>query len=236
MKSIELFELIDIEQPKVIEMTVIRDIEMKCSVCDNTSRQPILSSTNAWGTPDLDLRPPEMQRSTMITWVLECPHCGYVAGDLSDESEISEEFLKTEKYLTCDGIEFERDLSERFYRGYLISEETDNLEGCFLNLHHCAWTCDDAEDLENAKKIRKLAIAVISKLIQQDDEENHNLLLRKADLLRRSGEFDQVIEEYKDRIFGDELLDKIVTFQILKAREGDDACYTVEDVTNELND
>ena len=58
-------------------MTIIKDIETECSVCGETTEQPVLMSTNSWGYPDLDLRPPEMQRSTMHVWIQECPHCGY---------------------------------------------------------------------------------------------------------------------------------------------------------------
>lgn len=215
-------------------MTLIDNIEFECSVCHQSSRQPVLMSTNSFGAPDLDLRPSEMQRSTMNTWIMECPHCGHVAPKLDDESKISEDFLKTDKYLNCDGFEFERDLAGRFFKGYLICKKTDNTRGCFFNLLYCAWVCDDANDSENAKKIRMLAIDYLDQLIQEDNDEKNSFLLMKADLLRRSGNFTQVVEEFKDFIIGDELLDRIVTFQVLKSRENDDACYTVKDVKYNL--
>ena len=54
----------------------------------------------------------------------------------------------------------------------------------------------------------------------------------KADLLRRSGQFDRVVEEFKDVTIGEELHDKIINFQIEKAEKKDTSCYTVEDVIN----
>ena len=102
-------------------MTIIRNFDQKCSVCAKSSPQPVLTSTNSFGYPDLDLRPPEMQRSTMGTWIHECPHCGYVAGSLEEESDISEDFLKGDEYLTCEGLDFKSDLSKLFFRSYLIS-------------------------------------------------------------------------------------------------------------------
>ena len=82
------------------------DIDKKCPVCGKVSSHQVLGSTNTMDYPDLDLRPAEMQRSTMNTWLDECPHCGYVSGDFRNETSIDEEFLKSESYLTCDGIEF----------------------------------------------------------------------------------------------------------------------------------
>ena len=86
-------------------MTQIHEIEEECSVCGENSEQLVLISTNSWGYPDLDLRPPEMQRSTMNVWIQECPHCGYVAGKLTDELQIPKEFLKSDEYNSCDGFD-----------------------------------------------------------------------------------------------------------------------------------
>ena len=210
-------------------MTQIHNIEMECSVCGESSPQPVLMSTNTMGYPDLDLRPAEMQRSTMSTWVLECPNCGYVSGHLDDEAKVSRDFLKSEEYIGCDGHEFKGRLSRLFYKNYLIAKESENPMGCFLNLQRCAWDCDDHDD-ENAISIRKKAIDYIDGLIGLDDESKNNLLVIKSDLLRRSGQFDRLVEEYSNLVIGEEILDKIINFQIEKANEKDTNCYTVEDV------
>lgn len=210
-------------------MTIIDQFDFKCSVCGKSSPQPALLSTNTGGYPDLDLRPPEMQRSTMNTWVMECPHCGYVADRLDEELEISKDFLKTEKYLTCEGKKFKGHLSELFYKRYLIAKEADDVEMCFFSLRNCAWDCDDWED-ENAQAIRKLALEFLDELILNDEENRDNLLVIKSDFLRRSGEFKKLADEYENLTFADELLNSIIQFQIERALEGDTGCYTVEDV------
>ena len=56
----------------------------------------------------------------------------------------------------------------------------------------------------------------------------------KADLLRRSGEFDRLIEEYNDIIMDEQIYNIIITFQIIKARQRDDACYTLDDVKKDM--
>ena len=211
-------------------MTIIHDFDQKCPVCGKLSPQPMLTSTNAMDYPDLDMRPAEMQRSTMHTWVLECPHCGY-AGNFRNETQITEDFLKSDSYQTCDGMEFIGKLSKRFYKAYLISKESEDLTKCFFNLLHCAWDCDDKND-PNATKIRKLAVENIDKL-EYDESERKNFLAIKADLLRRSGEFDRLIEEFSDIIIGEEIYDDIIQFQIKKALKKDTECYTVGDVKNQ---
>ena len=217
-----------------IPMTTMFDIEQKCPVCGKVSSHQVLGSTNTMDYPDLDLRPAEMQRSTMNTWIDECPHCGYVSGDFRNETSIDEEFLKSESYLTCDGIEFIGYLSKRFYRAYMIAREMKDSNKCFFNLLHCAWDCDDKND-SNAVKMRKLALEHFDDL-EYDENEKKNYLAIKADLLRRSGQFDQVIEEFSGITIGEEPYDLIFQFQIEKSKEKDAECYTVGDAKNRMSD
>ena len=215
-------------------MTMINNIEMECPVCGKKTPQPVLFSTNTFGYPDLDLRPAPMQRDTMDTWILECPNCGYVSSNFDSEPTITKDFLKSDAYTTCDGIEFKGKLAKRFYRNYLIAKHNNNAAGCFNNLLHCAWDCDDKED-PNAAHVRKLALPYITGLIEIDSEGKNNYLAMKADLMRRCGEFDQLINEYSDIITGEEIINRVIQFQIQKAKEKDTTCYTVEDVVNEDN-
>ena len=213
-------------------MTTIIPVDQKCSVCGYTSPQKVLGSTNSWGYPDLDFRPAPMQRDTMFTWLAECPQCGYVAGNLENGSEIRIDFVKSEGYLTCDGNEFISDVARRFYRRFMIEREIGNDYQCFLNLHRCAWSCDDNED-PLARDIRMLAMEYLDRIIDLDTNERDALLLIKADFLRRTSQFDKVIEEFKDTTFDDERYTQIIRFQILKASESDSDCYTGKDVFEE---
>lgn len=211
-------------------MTTIRKIEQKCPVCGKPSLVSVLTSTSTWGYPDLDLRPAEMQRSSMFAWLAECPHCGYVSGNFNNGTDITEEFLQGDDYKSLEGFEFKSDLAKRFYRAYLIAKELNDSRNCFFNLLHCAWACDDAED-SNATEIRKKAISYIDDF-EAGEDEKRNLMCMKADMLRRSGQFDRVVEEFTDMTIGEELHDKIINFQIGKAEKKDTAYYTVEDVIN----
>ena len=214
-------------------MTTVRDFDMKCAVCTKTSPQRVLTSTSAWGYPDLDLRPSQMQRSSMFAWLQECPHCGYVASSIENELEASPDILKSEEYLTCAGYEFKSNLSKRFYRHYLISKAEKNHDSEFSSLLHCAWTCDDADD-GLAVEMRKLAIESIGKIDAESDNKRSNLKLIKADLLRRSLQFDDLINEFRDVSFGDEIKDKVIAFQLELAAKGDSACYTIDDIPKKI--
>lgn len=59
---------------------------------------------------------------------------------------------------------------------------------------------------------------------------NDNFIVMKVDLLRRIGDFDQLIKEYENLTLDEELLDKIIRFQVKNVHEKDDKCYTLEEV------
>lgn len=75
----------------------------------------------------------------------------------------------------------------------------------------------------------------MDKIEVENNEERDNLLIKKADLLRRSLQFERVIEEYKDFNSDDELLYSIIRFQLELAIKKDSGCYTVENVVKEYN-
>ena len=206
-------------------MTTMTTVEINCPICKSKVEMNMLMSTNMWGAPDLDLRPPEMRRSTMDTWVHECPHCGYVASDFRKTPEITEDFLKSDSYRNCDFHEFIHPLSERFYRQYLIASEDEEK---FNALLHCAWACDDRDDNENAVLIRAKSLEYMDSLDLNDD-----MMIQRADLLRRSNQFERVIDEYSAKSFDQEIYNRVCSFEVEKAMQKDNTCYTVEDAVKD---
>lgn len=207
----------------------------RCAVCGAENTFMEIASTNTLGGgPDLDLRPAEMMRSTMPHWIQKCPNCGYVSSEVSDRTGVSAEWLKTDQYLTCQGIRFQSGLAAEFYRYYLISLEDGNARNAFFAVLHAAWACDDVSDDGNAIVCRKLAIAQIETLSPNEQLNQDTLLLIKADLLRRAQLFDKLIEEYASVRFSYDLLNKILAFELQKAKERDSGCYRVEHVTGKM--
>ena len=210
-------------------MTIIAPEFKTCSVCGSTHEYYVLHSTNSFGSPDLDLRPPQMRRSTMGQWVDECPDCGYVASDITDPCEVSVDFLKSKEYRTCDGLGFKSKLASRFFRFYKLNLKSNNTKRAFYAALHAAWACDDEEDNANSKNCRNLALNLVDQLIEDDPESRDNLLLMKADLLRRTGHFDELITEYENIHFEKEIMNKVLAFELELAHKKDTACYTVSD-------
>lgn len=214
-------------------MTTVCDFDKKCAVCTETSPQTVLTSTSSWRYPDLDLRPSEMKRSSMFAWLQECPHCGYVAGNIENELEVSSDILKSAEYLTCECNEFKSDLAKRFFKHYMISKAEKNHGSEFSSLLHCAWVCDDAGD-DLAVEMRKLALKSIDKIDATSDDEKDNLKLIKADFLRRTFQFDEVVREFKGTTFEDELKNDVIAFQLELAAKKDSTCYTIEDISKKV--
>ena len=212
-------------------MSTFMPVECKCAICGAVNAYRVVASTNSFGSPDLDLRPAEMQRSTMPSWIQECPSCGYVAYEVSDSSCVTKEWLRSGRYLSCDGINFSSGLAVQFYKLYLISLEDKKIRNAFSAIHRAAWACDDELDKENAITCRKKAIALIDELMIDQDTNKDTLLLIKADLLRRAMLFEQLITEYSSVQFQDKLLNQILAFQIQKARQKDPYCYRLDNVT-----
>lgn len=234
-------------------MSTCIDIELKCGVCRKISKHEVLTSTNEFGSRDLDLRPAEMRRSTMYTWVQVCQHCGYASYDLTKKIKINKEWFKSEEYLSCDNLAFKSYLAKAFYRHYLICVKTNNPQDGHFAALHAAWACDDAGDVENARVCRMKSLEELEKVMAIHGESDEGLLV-KADLLRRTEQFDLLIKEFSPIIakkinemgvkkrklengtIDNESYDNIkslvdlLLFQDKKAREMDSACYSMRDV------
>lgn len=212
-------------------MTMPLDETKKCYMCSKESPQTILASSNTFGgTPDLDTRPPEMLRSTMDWWIQECPFCGYVAGSLDEETKITPEFLKSQMYTTCNGRAFQSPLAAQFYKQYLILSEDGDTGGAFSAALHGAWACDDWDTVENAVHCRLLALEQLDKILSEHPNDTQELAVARADLLRRTGQFDRVVQEYAGRQFREDILNIIIAFQIEKANAHDTGCYCLDDI------
>ncbi|MBR3350438.1 MAG: hypothetical protein IKG55_10235, partial [Solobacterium sp.] len=129
-------------------------------------------------------------------------------------------------YRTCADRNFASDLAADFYRCYMNAMCEFHEETAMLALLHAAWACDDEGDEENAKMCRREAEDLFG-IVRCDSDD---YLILRADLLRRSGQFDRLIEMYKDIHSENEMAKKILRFEEQRAAAHDTRRYTVADV------
>jgi len=171
-------------------------------------------------------------------------YCGYVSSDIEDYVftipnftniidyvNTTRECISKEEYRHYPNTILKTKLAIQFYKHYLICSANNDIESAFYAILHAAWDCDDLGDTYAAVFCRKLAIEEINKLILATPHLEE-LKVQKADLLRRTGMFTCVIEDYGSINLSDNILQKIILFQIEKSKVHDNKCYTVADVLN----
>lgn len=198
---------------------------MTCAVCGHTFKGQILSSTNTLGPPDLDLRPAEMARSTLGKEITICPKCHYVSYDI--EEPVSEDI----KTLVLSDSDFRTKYGFLSVQVYLNLMRIAVLEG---SIHEAFWAylkaawINEGRDRLQPSPIRQ---DVLQFFLEHEDElefDNDTRLCMKADLLRRTGHFKEVIELADSANPSDSKTDLILHYQKHLAEEEDVACYTIE--------
>lgn len=236
-------------------MTQIMEKIAKCAVCGKGNQVSVMTSYSSFGACDLDTRPPEMFPFTIF--LQRCEHCGYVNDDISEGNSNMLGFIQSDMYKTCDGINPEDD-EARNYIQYALTQANievviikgdvhsalDNIFWGFLN---AAWACDDAFCLkpddrdprqyhekcrQDAIECRKRCLKLVNSLIvsKEDQEERETLSGIKADLLRRTGQFDAVIAEYENKVFQNPYVDQVVRFELDLAKAKDAKRYSMDQI------
>jgi len=212
-------------------MTTYFQKSVKCVNCRTSSEHHLLGSTNASGSADLDLRPPEMRRSTMRAWLQECPRCRYIApslegatGDLSIVASAAYRAILTDHRF--------RDLAKRFLAHSLFSIHSDPLSAGLDRLH-AAWVCDDSRQTALATECRMMAAECFAKLVPFADSVEgltHGAVM--VDVLRRAGQFDwaaALCDELLVLQNAQDLLRQVLEYQGQRIAARDVGGYTIAD-------
>jgi hypothetical protein len=175
-------------------MTMLDRENVRCGNCGASSDHSVLMSTNAFGSPDLDLRPPEMHRSTMNTWLQLCPSCGYCAPDLT-QTPSDKAVLQSEAYHAALRAEGFPKLARRFLAFAVATGQSDPATTARGYLQ-AAWVCDDYGRHEQADECRRQAAAWLSRCKPfPGDETGSGMMAVLVDVLRRSGQFAEASAE-----------------------------------------
>ena len=208
-------------------MTTIVTETVKCGCCGKKSRQRGLGSTNQFGSPDLDLRPPPMARDTMDYWLQTCPKCGLVAEDLAAETAAVADLVRSDAYRRGGLDKAAPDLALTFLRRSMIVASHGDARAAFQNVLSAAWVADDEGAADLARLLRRMATACLGEVPDLDDEDR----LQLAEVLRRAGEFagaERILSDLAARTLPDPL-PRLVAFERDRVAAGDDGRFTVAD-------
>jgi hypothetical protein len=193
-----------------------------------------ISSTNAFGSADLDTRPPEMQRSTISSWVQKCPECGYCAREIDKAPAMAGGVVASPGYqnqLHCPDYP---ELANAFVCFRIVSEGAGRLLDAAWASIHAAWPCDDAAKVEAATKCRNEAVRLIQALHEQGGflaEQGGADEAILADLVRRPGRFEEAVDVVDRSMATTEqgLIRAVLLYQKGLISKGDAAVHRIEE-------
>ncbi len=210
-------------------MTSFSDDQLiRCAVCGKSNPQAILASTNQMGPPDLDTRPPEMMRSTIGHWILECPECRYAAADIAATVPAPVPALvHGETYQAID-CKFQR-------HSWLLAQLGEFADSGWTSLH-AAWVADDLGDFDTARRCRARAIE-LWKLAKRDGqrfmETTEGEFALAVDLLRRQGEFAEARETCIEALNEPDLtplIEDMLRLQLTLIARADTAAHSMNEI------
>lgn len=211
-------------------MTTFHPETIVCGCCGHAFRTCVLGSTNAFGYCDLDMRPPEMARSTLGAQVRHCSSCGYCAVDIRQftpelrpviESEAYQEQLKSADRPTVASF---------FICAGMLRETVGDHEMAGRLFLKAAWVCDDKGRDDLARQWRsRAADQLLTALPSCDASEEGagNLEAIIVDCLRRAGRVDKALEliQYAEGGACAPSARKVLAFQRVLIARGDTACH-----------
>lgn len=228
-------------------MTTYALLTQICPACGNIVEYQSLTSTNSFGSPDLDLRPPPMHRNTIHTWVVRCHQCECCFEPDSESNDLDFDVMDTDEYKQLSKDQTLPELAKDFMCLGMLKRY---LDGKIDALLHAAWVCDDEELVLQANTCRKKAYEILAKnyetgLYQHcaDYIGNPKKGLIALDLLRRSQNFElaqQKIDKVKVAIGKSTDPDKkvmqaVLRFQAEKIGKRDERTFTIKDAVESVS-
>ena len=204
-------------------------VKKKCAVCGHEQNFVEVASTNTFGGyMDLDTRPPQMKRATLVYEIQLCNKCSYSNSDISELIiGITTNVLKSANYQTvANNSNIDRNAKAFLLAGhlYFLTRQYKIAGIYFLN---AAWVFDDLKEKEYAKRARKKAAENISKYVEESADVDFAALT--VDLYRRNGDFKEAEETARQLLdYGvEDILSKALNLQIKLCKTKDDACHTL---------
>ncbi|HPJ27227.1 MAG TPA: hypothetical protein PLA80_13865 [Synergistaceae bacterium] len=219
-------------------MTTFCKVEKRCAVCGALNECEDMASSNSFGSPDLDTRPPEMLRSTIFTWVQRCWKCGYCASDISEAFPEAAPMVRSSEYVRQLKDPSYPDLARSFLCKALLEEKAENYSGAAWSLVYAAWACDDYGKKTSARLCRSRGADMIQKSLEKkqsisEQEGAETIIL--VDLFRRASRLEEALELICKERSGikEEILLQILVFQEDLIARKDVECHTISEALGE---
>ena len=167
---------------------------------------------------DLDTRPPEMERSTMMVWIQQCPNCGHCAKDVSHFAPELRGTLESPNYRQHLANKALPPLAAEFICAGLLQEAAGSLVEAGWEYLHAAWIADDAGLLSGSKQWRDETARCWRRAMDSTDLHPKlcaDLDTIMVDCLRRAGRGQEALPII-DRLLSGEsnsVIEKVLVFQ-----------------------
>lgn len=219
-------------------MTTEYQERIRCAVCGAENEFTEIGSTNAFGSPDLDTRPPEMERSTLFASVQRCPECGFCASNVGEAPPVAKSLVRETAYQAQLNDRAYPELANSFLCKAALDKKTGGYASATWDLIRAAWACDDAEQPDQATTCRDMAAKMLveaEKHGQQVSEQEGASTALLVDLLRRAGEYDRARECLATRRASvtEEVILRILDFQAALIAKADNSCHTIAEALGE---
>ena len=157
------------------------EVGRRCGVCGAPARPPFRAPQPEIA-PELDMRPGEPARSTLVDWVQTCSRCTAAAPDLSVLPAAARAIVEDTKYRALTTTVSAETLP--FRRWALICRGTDDAANIAEALLQGAWAADDAAAMTDAATLRQEVATLWG------ETSDTGTALRRLDTLRRAGQFE----------------------------------------------
>ncbi|MEN6609838.1 MAG: hypothetical protein ABFC24_03275, partial [Methanoregulaceae archaeon] len=213
-------------------------IKKKCYVCHQFSKQRTKKSTlhpgmaGPSGIMELDGRPVELTETILKKQLEVCPHCGYIAGDISERTAITRDFLRSPDYCCLQNPDISPS-SSRYVRAALIQSEENNREKAAELYIAAAWCTDHILNYEFAIMCRERALSLIFAGSRSFVDIPPGKWVPVLDTMRQCGNFDMVITHATALLpTTDPALQQAISYELYCARQHDSEPHTNMDVAN----
>ncbi len=217
-------------------MTRVEMTTVNCALCGASNEVRVLLSTNRFGSPDLDFRPPRMARGALAYRVFRCHNCGFSGCDLSQSVNGDAAIVEGDEYQAVLRGSLPQ-LAKTCVCAALLDQNRGEKQGEGAMWLRAAWICDDERETTFATEFRNRSAAAMEAFLQEcgvntDPGGSLAIKLVLVDVLRRAREFDAAKEHCWALLSQD--LDEtpalLARFQATLIEAKDASCHQIAEV------